>query len=145
MNAALRARVVAEARSWIGTPYHHQADQKGIGVDCAMMLLRVYQAVGIVPTDLDPRPYPPEWYLHRDEERYLGWVERYCEQIPAGQVPQPGDIGLYKFGRCVSHGGIVLEGELLAHAFKPQGAVNLCELGAAFLIDRLVGYWELRT
>lgn len=29
-----RAAVVAEARSWIGTPYHNCADVKGAGVDC---------------------------------------------------------------------------------------------------------------
>ena len=28
------ARVVAEARSWIGTPYVHQAARKGAGTDC---------------------------------------------------------------------------------------------------------------
>ena len=42
MSDAQRAAVVAEARSWIGTPYHHAADVKGHGVDCAMLLIRVY-------------------------------------------------------------------------------------------------------
>ena len=62
-------RVVAEAKTWLRTPYHHAADIKGVGVDCAMILLRVYQAVGAVPPEVDPRPYPADWFLHRDEER----------------------------------------------------------------------------
>ena len=35
-----RAAVVAAAREWIGTPYHHMADIKGVGCDCAMLLER---------------------------------------------------------------------------------------------------------
>ncbi|REC53631.1 peptidase, partial [Rhodosalinus sediminis] len=28
------ARVIAIARSWLGTPYHDQASLRGIGCDC---------------------------------------------------------------------------------------------------------------
>ena len=54
----LRQRIVEEARSWLGTPYHHQAMVKGAGVDCAMILVAVYRAVGLIPAGFDPRPYP---------------------------------------------------------------------------------------
>jgi cell wall-associated NlpC family hydrolase len=33
---SIRAAVVAEARSWLGTPFHHQGRVKAAGVDCAM-------------------------------------------------------------------------------------------------------------
>src|SRR5215207_7343246 len=29
-----REQIVAAARGWIGTPYHHQASVKGVGCDC---------------------------------------------------------------------------------------------------------------
>ena len=29
MSETLRTRIMAEARAWIGTPYHHQASVKG--------------------------------------------------------------------------------------------------------------------
>ena len=32
--APTRAAVVAHARAWIGTPYHHQASHIGVGTDC---------------------------------------------------------------------------------------------------------------
>ncbi|MDO6044547.1 hypothetical protein Q4P48_08410 [Neisseria gonorrhoeae] len=48
----LRARIVEEARSWLGTPYHHHAMVKGAGVDCAMLLVAVYGAVGLLPRAL---------------------------------------------------------------------------------------------
>ena len=37
----LRARIVAEAMTWLGTPYHHRGKLKGIGVDCAQLPLCV--------------------------------------------------------------------------------------------------------
>jgi hypothetical protein len=100
-----RQLVVAEARSWIGTRYHHCADVKGMGVDCAMILVRVYQAVGLIP-EFDPRPYPPRWHLHQGEERYLGWIRKFAHPV---ETPGPGDVILWRVGRCFSHGGIVTE------------------------------------
>jgi cell wall-associated NlpC family hydrolase len=37
----LRAAVVREAESWIGTPFHHAARVKGAGIDCLMLLAEV--------------------------------------------------------------------------------------------------------
>ena len=112
---AARAAVVAEARSWIGTPYHHAADVKGAGVDCAMLLVRVYADLGFVEP-FDPRPYPPDWMLHRSEERYLGFL-----LARAGRVERPGlgDVMLFRVGRCFAHGGIVsaLNPLRIVHAF----------------------------
>ena len=88
-----RAAVVAEARSWIGTPYHNCADIKGVGVDCGMLLVRVFVDTGLVPP-FDPRPYPADWHLHRSEERYLGFVfDRCCEVAQ----PQPGDVMVLRY------------------------------------------------
>jgi cell wall-associated NlpC family hydrolase len=98
-----RAAIVAAARSWIKTPYHNNADIKGVGVDCGMLIVRVFVDTGLCPP-FDPRPYPPDWHLHRNEERYLGFVFDRCAEVSA---PQPGDVMVLRFGRCYSHGGIV--------------------------------------
>ena len=39
-----RARVVAEARMWIGTPYVHQASALGAGCDCLGLVRGVWRA-----------------------------------------------------------------------------------------------------
>jgi hypothetical protein len=98
-----RAAVVAEARSWLGTPYHNCADLKGVGVDCGMLLVRVFVDTGLVPP-FDPRPYPADWHLHRSDEKYLGFIFDHGSEVEA---PQPGDVVVFKIGRCYSHGGIV--------------------------------------
>lgn len=53
----LRAAIVAEARGWIGTPFIHQHRVRGVGVDCAGLVICVARAVGIVPPDFDVTGY----------------------------------------------------------------------------------------
>jgi cell wall-associated NlpC family hydrolase len=121
MIGLARAAVVAEARSWIGTPYHHAGDVKGHGVDCAMLLVRVYCDLGLVEP-FDPRPYTRDWFLHRNEERYLGFLLARSKEV---RSPGLGDIILFRIGRCFAHGGIVSRVEPLniIHAFANSGRV----------------------
>jgi NlpC/P60 family putative phage cell wall peptidase len=119
METHSRAAVLAEARAWIGTPYHHQADVKGAGVDCGMLLIRVFADLGLVP-DFDPRPYAVDWHLHRDEERYLGFLGQYVRPV---ETPEPGDIVMFRYGRTFSHGGIVTAWPAIVHASWPARLV----------------------
>jgi len=81
--------------------------------------VRVYVDTGVVPP-FDPRPYSPQWHLHRDDERYLGFLlERGIEVTE----PQPGDIMVWKIGRSFAHGGIVVGWPLVVHAYQPEGRV----------------------
>jgi cell wall-associated NlpC family hydrolase len=112
-----RDAVLIEATSWIGTPYHHEAFVKGAGVDCAFFLICCYHAAGVIPW-IDPRPYPRDWHFHRDAERYLGWVERYCDQV---EVPEPGDLVVFQYGRTFSHGAIVVKWPLMLHSYVNLG------------------------
>ena len=117
----MRSKIVAEARSWIGTPYHNCADVKGVGCDCGMLLVRVFVDLALV-APFDPRPYTHDWHLHRGEERYLGALFARASHVVS---PQPGDVMLFRVGRCYSHGGIVTrENPLtLVHASWPARVV----------------------
>ena len=133
-----RAAVVAEARQWLRTPYHHMGRVKGAGVDCATLLAEVYARAGVVPTVAIPF-YPPDWHLHRDAERYLGFVLEHACEIPPpsltlplegggkgggeASAPLPADIALWRFGRCFSHGAIVIEWPLVIHAYAGRGCI----------------------
>jgi len=120
-EAAQRAAVVAEARKWILTPYHSNGDIRGVGVDCGMILVRVFVDLGLV-APFDPRPYPTDWHLHRSAERYLGFVGAECSRVTD---PQPGDVVVFRYGRCYSHGGIVTRSNPLTiiHAHMEAGMV----------------------
>lgn len=133
----IRAAIIVEARSWVGTPYRHAACIKGLGTDCAMLLCGVYKAVGLVPDDFDPRPYSPEWYLHQHEELYLLGLEKYGRRVARAL---PGDIQTYRFGRAVGHAAIVIDDNLMIHAHMAHGNVELAEQRT--YIDRLDSIWS---
>jgi len=111
-----RLAVVAEARKWLRTPYHHCADVLGAGVDCGMLIVRVFVDAGLCEP-FDPRPYSPDWHLHRSAEKYLGFVFDRCKEV---ETPKPGDVAVFKYGRCYSHGGIVTDADPLTiiHAYS---------------------------
>lgn len=60
-------QVVAQARSWIGTPWCHQGRSRVLGVDCAGLVICVARALGLVAPDFDVSGYPrmPDGSLQR--------------------------------------------------------------------------------
>ena len=140
MTPEIRAAVVAETLSWLGTPYHHLAAVKRAGVDCAMLLVAVYQAVGLVPLSFDPRPYAPQWFLHRSRELYLEHLALWAGPVTD---PGPGDVAVYRFGRTAAHGAIIIDEQQLVHAYQPVGRVELIERRA--LAPRFDSYWRPRS
>jgi cell wall-associated NlpC family hydrolase len=134
-EAGQRAAFVAEAKTWLGTPFRDQADVKGPNgaVDCAMLLVKSAAAVGLIPAGFDPRPYAPQWHLHRDEEKFLKVIAqvialrgRGAEVTGADGTPAvPGDVIVWRVGRCFSHGGIVIENDHVIHAYYKTGHVAI--------------------
>ena len=119
-----RSTVVAEAESWLRTPYHHMARVKGAGADCLTLLAEVYEKAGVIPRVEVPF-YPPDWNLHCDAERYLEGITRYAREIPycADISPAAGNVAIFKFGRCFAHGAIVVSWPRLIHAWHSAGVV----------------------
>lgn len=132
-----RAEVVSQAISWLGTPYHHHGRVKGVGVDCAQLLAAVYGAAGVV-ADLELGSYPREWHLHRDEEAFLAWLQRLGARRV--ELPAVGDVAVYRYGRCFSHGAIVATPDLRVHSYIGRGVVMNRE-DEAPLHGRPVQYW----
>lgn len=122
----MRDAIVKEALEWVRTPYHHEARLKGVGVDCAQLLIGVYSNVGAVPV-FDTGTYPMQWMLHREQEVFMMWVEDFARPLVDGEEPLPGDIVLYQFGRCLSHGGIVINWPTIVHAVRKVGQVLIEE------------------
>lgn len=140
--------IVKEAYTWLGTPHVNQAKVKGYGVDCGMLLIACLEGAGYVEKDkIKIPPYSNEWHLHHSEEWFLHVVERYCAEIPLEDI-QPGDFLLYKFGRCVSHGGIYVGDNHIIHALVDYGVVMTDMNDVMFLTpkgeSRLHGVYRFR-
>lgn len=119
-ETALRTALMAEARSWIGTPYRQLGATKGVAVDCSMLLVRCLVNAGIVE-DFDPRPYPPAWFLHQEDERYIDWLGVVGLEVTA---PLAGDVVAFRIGRAFAHSGLISDPTHLIHAFADDGQVR---------------------
>ncbi|WP_182915303.1 peptidase P60 [Rhodopseudomonas palustris] len=85
-----RDALVAEARSWIGTRYRHQASLKGVGCDCLGLVRGVWRGC-IGPEPEAPPPYAPDWAEARGEEALAEAALRHlvpiaCDAFGAGDV-----------------------------------------------------------
>lgn len=142
MNDQQRAMVVAEALTWENTPYHSNARLKGIGVDCGQIIAGVYENCGLVDK-VETGWYPSDWHLHRSEERYMQWLDKYCVRLPKSVPPKLGDIALFRYGRCYSHGAILVAENTLLHAYLGRGVI-ISRYDEEPLAGRPVLHWTLR-
>ena len=50
--------------------------------------------------------------------------------------PQPGDVSVYRVGRCFSHGAIVTEWPFIIHAFRDERAVVITRFDVGRLASK---------
>lgn len=118
------AQVVAEARAWLGTPFHWQASAKGVGCDCKGLVAGVARELGL-----------PE-----ARSLYAG-ISDYDEKVPlrllrAGLAatlqpadePRPGDVLLLKAGGKAQHLGIFTGDEVIHCWGRGERARRRCVL-----------------
>ena len=125
-----REHILAEALTWEGTPYHHQACLKGVGVDCAMLLVGIARDVGLLPASWTPSVYSPEWHCHQKEELLVKTLrELGCVELETLEAAQPGDIVAFRISTYrtllpVAHVGVLLPGQQLLHAVMARAVVR---------------------
>lgn len=136
----IRSAIVAEARRWLKTPWHHEARVCGVGVDCGQLLIGVYSAVGLVE-EFDVPAYPADWHLHRDETRFLDQLLEHADPV---DQPLPGDICMFQYGRHAAHGSIVVEWPLIIHAWRDEGMVVLSNVEHGPLEERVAGFYRMK-
>jgi cell wall-associated NlpC family hydrolase len=135
---ALREKVVELARSFLSVPYRHQGRNTG-GMDCVGMLLECFERAGAMPHQ-ELEYYPPDWAMHREEERYLKQLEQFAHRVERAALP--GDIAMYRFGRCISHGALVVEWPMVIHAYAPERKVAWGDASKGALPSRFAGIWS---
>jgi NlpC/P60 family putative phage cell wall peptidase len=90
-----RFEIVEAARTWLGTPYLHQASLKGIGCDCLGLVRGVWREV--VGEEPEPVPaYSPDWAEAGKCERLAEAGTRHLVPISAGAFG-PGDVLLFRW------------------------------------------------
>ena len=132
MTIAITAdRIVASARAWIGTPYHHQASLKGAGTDCLGLVRGVYRDLYGHDAEAIP-PYTRDWAEAARAETLLDAARRHLAEIEIADAG-PGDVLAFRWraGYAAKHLGIVVAPGRLIHAFE----------GAPVLEIHLTPWW----
>ena len=116
-----RAQVVAEARTWIDTPWIHQHRAKGVGVDCIGLIICVARDLGISAPDTDYTGYG-----RRPDGALLSLCDQHMVRISRDAM-QPGDVLVLAVENDPQHMGIIGDyrhgGLSLIHAASKAGRV----------------------
>jgi len=129
-----RAAIVAEARSWLGTPYRHQASRKGVGCDCLGLLRGVWRALLGSEPERAPN-YTPDWAEARGEETLAAAAGRHLTPVAVDEA-RAGDVLLFRWRENLpaKHAGILLSEDLFIHA----------QSGAVVAAAPLTNWWRRR-
>ena len=128
------ALIITAARTWIGTPYRHQASLKGVGCDCLGLLRGVWREVVGDEPELAP-PYAPDWAEASGMETLAMAARRHLTEIAPAET-RPGDVILFRWraGLPAKHAAIVTTPAHMVHAHD----------GAAVAEVALAPWWRRR-
>jgi cell wall-associated NlpC family hydrolase len=118
-----REDFIAEALSWVGTPYRTLQSCKGIGCDCAGFVYGTMKKVGLLPPDYMPPRVSSQWYFHKANDIFVEELHRIgAVNIPVTET-RPGDIISFKYGRAQSHLVILLPTLKIVHCLAAAKGV----------------------
>lgn len=126
-----RAAIVAEARTWLGTPYRHQASARGAGCDCLGLVRGVWRAFYGPEPEAAP-PYTPDWAEACGGETLRDAARRHLHEVDVAGAA-PGDVLLFRMqaGAPMKHAAIVSTPGRIIHAYW----------GRAVVESRLTSFW----
>lgn len=115
------------ARSWIGTPYQHQASVRGVGADCLGLIRGLWRAqLGSEPCAIPG--YSQDWGECSGEEVLKQAADEWL--IPIGKTPEhAGSVLLFRMsGRAIAkHLGVLANvgpHPTFIHAYTGHGVVE---------------------
>lgn len=129
-------QAVELARTWIGTPYIHQASLKGAGVDCVGLIRGIYREMyGVEAPYLIN--YSADWGDSNGNEAMLDAARTYLEPVALEDI-DAGHVVLLRWNRRrVAKHSMIMTGKTSAiHAYN-RSPVTEIELNRWWL-DKIV-------
>lgn len=85
-----RTSIVAEAMTWLNTPFHHCARVKGVGVDCVGLAVGVASSLGMEVHDVKGYPHVPINGV------FINAIREQTIEITVDEV-EPADMLIFRF------------------------------------------------
>jgi len=113
-----RPAIVAAARAWLGTPYHHQASVRGVGADCIGLVRGVWRELQGAEAEALPA-YTRDWAEATGRETLLAAARRHMIEI-APHDALPGDVLVFRWrrGLVAKHAAILATPSTMIHALE---------------------------
>ena len=142
-----RQRIVAEARSWIGTRFKHQGRRKGVGVDCIGLVGGVALACGVPNAGTWVQARALHAYARTPDPAMLrAACEAYLTPITA---PREGDVLLFSLEDEPRHFALVAETRdgrpwRVVHAYALLSVRGVCEQSLPIAKARVLAAYSYR-
>lgn len=124
--------IIAAARCWLGTPYHHGSAVRGVGTDCLGLIRGTYADLFEVEPET-PEPYTRHWAEFCGDETLLAAAERYLVRVDSLK-PHAGAILAFRWRRH-------LPAKHLAIATTPTTMIHAVE-GASVTEVSIAPWWQ---
>lgn len=130
-----REKALAAARGCLGTPFHHQGRQPGMGLDCIGLVIHALREGGMIIDD--------DTAYGRQSE--AGRLEAALEAhgFEKTETARAGAVLLFRLWRSPQHVALVTAQGRIIHAYAPQGCVVETDT-SAFWQRRLYGIYDLK-
>ena len=120
--------VVAIARSWIGTPYVHQASVRGAGTDCLGLVRGIWREIYGCEPEVAPA-YTPDWGEVGGRDLLLDTARRLMVELAVTDPLVPGQMLLFRMrqGAVAKHLGVLARGgpaPQFIHAYDGHGVTE---------------------
>lgn len=109
-----RAEIIAEARSWRGTPWRHQGRLKGAAADCAGMVLKTGEACGLIAPEYANRT---DYGRDPNPIKMKAALDLLLDRVPK-QDRKPGDVLWFRVAEHAQHIGILTERGTVVHSIN---------------------------
>lgn len=127
-------RIVEEARLWLGTPWHHNARLRGVGVDCVQFAMAVLEACGAPKKSYDNYYRQPKGNSLLDAIDELSYSSR-TEEIKAGCIL------IFEIAGVPHHVAIATSETTMIHADQRVGKVVEHSIGG--WVRKLAAIYEV--
>lgn len=141
MSQELRTQLCKVAKEWLALKikYQHRGLTRN-GCDCTGLIIGVLRELGHMRKYV-LRNYSPQWNLHAGADNYI--IEEADKVADRVKTPEPGDLVLFYFGRCVAHAGIVIENDLFIHCYKKSKKCVVSKLWKSEWTKRIAFFYRL--
>jgi len=144
-----REEIVAEAREWLGTPWRHQGQKKGVGADCAGLVIGVGKNRGgfniVDPTVTTDDPFLKQFIGYGRDPIPKMMLKALNFLLVRVDKPKLGDVCFFYMGGDPRHLGIISRGSgehmYVIHGYNKP---NIMEVVESRIVNpsHILGTWQ---